>query len=81
MGSTVTFGATSVTSTLHASALRPLISMASEPQMPCAHERRKRERAVVVPLHLVQHVDAGGRGGRRASVNSSHQRSSETSGL
>ena len=40
IGSTVTFGATSVTSTLHARALRPLISMASEPQMPCAQERR-----------------------------------------
>ena len=31
----------SFTSVLHASRLRPLMRMASEPQMPWAHERRK----------------------------------------
>ncbi len=30
----------SLTSILHASRLRPLIRIASLPQMPCAHERR-----------------------------------------
>ena len=41
MGSMVTFGAMSATSTLHASALRLSITMASEPQTPCAQDRRK----------------------------------------
>ena len=41
IGSTVTLGATSFTSTLHASALRPLISIASEPQIPWAQLRRR----------------------------------------
>ena len=37
----VTFGATSFTRTLQARALTPLMSMASEPQMPWAHDRRR----------------------------------------
>src|ERR671922_180716 len=43
IGSTVTFGATSLTSTLHASRLCPSISIASEPQTPWAHERRRHQ--------------------------------------
>ena len=41
IGSTVILLPRSLTSTLQASRLRPLMRMASEPQMPCAHERRK----------------------------------------
>ena len=40
-GSTVIWSPTSRTSTLQASRLVPLMSMASEPQMPWAQERRK----------------------------------------
>ena len=42
MGSTVIAddGLRSFTSVLHASRLRPLMRIASEPQIPCAHERR-----------------------------------------
>ena len=57
IGSTVAFGATSCTSTLQASAFRPLISIASEPQMPWAQRAAEGERAVVAPLHLVERVE------------------------
>ncbi len=41
IGSIVTLGATSVTRTLQANPLRPLIIIASEPQMPWAQDLRK----------------------------------------
>ncbi len=80
IGSIVTFGPTSSTSTLHARALRPLISIASEPQMPWAHDRRK----LSVPswYHFTWCSTSTRRSsGSACTVNSSHQESCETSGL
>src|SRR5919197_3014380 len=80
IGSTVTLGATSRTRTLHARALRPLISMASEPQIPCAQDRRRAR----VPSWY--HFTWWRASSRRSMplvwmVNSSHQGSARTSGL
>ncbi len=80
IGSIVTLGATSWTSTLHASAFVPSISIASEPQIPCAHERRSAR----VPswCHLISCSASRSRSvGSISTSNSSHQDSSETSGL
>ena len=80
IGSIVTFVPTSSTSTLHASALRPLIIIASLPQMPWAHERRK----LSVPswYHFTWCSTSTRRSsGSACTVNSSHQESWETSGL
>ena len=80
MGSTVAFGATSCTRTLQASAFRPLMSMASEPQMPWAHERRSA--SVPSCRHFTSWSASSSRSvGSICTVNSSHQGSSETSGL
>jgi len=82
MGSIVIgrLGSRSLSSTLQASRLRPLIRMASEPQMPCAHDRRK----VSEPStsHLIVCRASSTRSVRSArTVNSSQYAASPDSGL
>src|SRR6266550_1217769 len=80
IGSTVTRGTTSPTRTLHASLFRPSIIIASDPQMPWAHERR----SASVPswCHLTACRASSSRSsGSIRTVNSSHQLSCDTSGL
>ena len=70
----------SLISVLHASRLRPLMRIASEPQMPCAQERRK----VSVPSssHLILWSASRTRSlGSISKVKSSHTASADTSGL
>src|ERR687892_72984 len=80
IGSTVTLGATSLTSTLHARSFLPLITMASEPQIPCAQDRRSA--SVPSCRHFTScSASSTWSHGSMSTVNSSHHGSSRTSGL